>query len=639
MISKMINATKWNFKHKNIVINRKCVHTSKYVFMEKTLSFIIALLFVWNLSSANTSSILVEAESFTRTGGWVLDQQSIDQIGSTYLLAHGLGNPCADAETSISFPNAGEYHVWVRTREWSTTKSRQDAPGKFQVLINNVALDTIFGVQKPEWNWQYGGKVKLAEAKLKVALHDLTGFEGRCDAIILSTNKNLIEHQSLDPLLQLRKKLSKSTGKVHQISENYDLVVVGGGIAGITTSLTAARLGLKVALVHNRPVLGGNNSSEIKVPMAGDLNMLPYEHLGDITRELHPKEKSGISAMNDMLKLDLILAEKNIDLYLETHVFDAFVKSGKIREITARNIQSNEEFTLEGALFADCTGDGNLGFLASADYKQGRESKAETGETLAPENPDSLVLGATLHWASEKANQPVPFPECPWALHFTEENCQNATAASWNWETGFQYDMVNNAEFIRDHMFRAIYGNWAYQKNFASNKEKYKNYKLNSMGYILGKRESRRLLGDYIFSENDIREGIELEDACVPSRWGIDLHYPDPKNSKYFPQHEFRSVAFHEKKQIHPVCLLPYRSLYSHNISNLFMAGRCVSMTHIAHAMFRVQNTTGMMGEVVGMAAFIATKNKTTPRGVYHSHLEEFKMLLATGIKKKISFK
>ena len=607
--------------------------------MKKKSSFVIILFFVWHLLSAKTSSILIEAESFTRTGGWVLDQQSIDQIGSTYLLAHGLGNPCADAETLVKCSKAGEFHIWVRTREWSTTKSSQYAPGKFQVIINNITLDTIFGIQKPEWNWQYGGKVQLAEKEFKIALHDLTGFEGRCDAIIFSTDKSLIENQSVDPLLQLRAKLRNATKKVHQISENYDLVVVGGGIAGITASLTAARLGLKVALVHNRPVLGGNNSSEIKVPMAGDLNMLPYERLGDVTRELNPNEKTGISATDDMLKLDLVLAEKNIYLYLETHVFGASVKSGKIREITVRNIQTNEEFTLKGALFADCTGDGNLGFLVSADYKQGRESKSETGETLAPENPDSLVLGATLHWASEKANHPVPFPECPWALQFTEENCQNATAASWSWETGFQYDMVNNTEFIRDNMFRAIYGNWAYQKNFANNKEKYKNHKLNSMGYILGKRESRRLLGDYIFSENDIREGIELEDACVSSRWGIDLHYPDPKNSKYFPQHEFRSVAFHEKKQIHPVCLLPYRSLYSRNISNLFMAGRCVSMTHIAHAMFRVQNTTGMMGEVVGMAAFIATRYKTIPRDVYQNHLNELKTLLTNGIKGSVKLK
>jgi len=284
-------------------------------------------------------------------------------------------------------------------------------------------------------------------------------------------------------------------------------------------------------------------------------------------------------------------------------------------------------------LFADCTGDGNLGYLAGADSKYGRESIKETGESLAPEVTDCLVLGATLHWKTEQNSKPVNFPDCPWALTFTEESCQNSLESAWNWETGFQYDMVNEVELIRDNMFRAIYGNWAFQKNHSKEREKYENYSLSWIGYILGKRESRRLLGDIIYSQSDIDQGINYSDGCVTSSWGIDLHYPDPINSEYFQGYEFRSTAKHAQKETHPICSLPYRCLYSRNISNLFMAGRCVSQTHIAHGMFRTQHTTGMMGEVVGCASWLCKEHKSMPRKIYTTYWNEMKHLLERGIK------
>ena len=623
---------------KKNIDNKKIYHLTKFLFR------FLVVLFSAGFSANNLMAqkpIWIEAEDFKNPGGWVIDQQSIDQIGSSYLLAHGIGVPCKNAVTEVGFQKTGRYHVWVRTRNWAAAPVRSQSAGRFTLEINGQVLDSIFGQDKPEWNWHYGGAVEIQKLKTEVSLHDLTGFDGRCDAIVFSTNKDLISHQSEETLLGWRKKavcFPKAPGK----SGQFDLVVVGGGVAGITASVSAARLGMKVALIHNRPVPGGNNSSEIGVPMVSDLNIAPYPNLGNLTRQLDEYNNTldqKLEIKSDQAKLDFILNEPNITFFPEMHVIRAKVTNGKIRSITAQNIRSNREELISGKLFADCTGDGNLGFLAGADSRYGRESKNETGESLAPEKSDSLVLGASLFWNTVDRQQPVSFPECPWALSFSAQSCQQAFGGAWNWETGFQYDMVNRVEFIRDNMLRAIYGNWSFQKNNPQFREKYKNYSLDGVGYVLGKRESRRLMGDVVYSQTDIDDGLEYPDACVSSRWGIDLHYPDPKNSKFFEGNEFRSVSTHTLKNVHPIRTLPLRCLYSRNIDNLFIAGRCASMTHIAHGMFRCQHTTGMMGEVVGMAAWLCMRNNTIPREIYLKHLGEMKKLLAKGIQRKQSIK
>ncbi|MDR1523853.1 MAG: FAD-dependent oxidoreductase [Tannerella sp.] len=574
--------------------------------------------------SAKEQFIVIEAENFANTGTWAVDHQSIDRIGSSYLLAHGLGKPCVDAETFAVCPEQGAYHVWVRTREWSGSGLTDKAPGRFQVYINGTPLDTVFGMGKTEWNWHYGGKIQLPASTFKVSLRDLTGFEGRCDAIIFSTGDGLISHQSEDPLIDLR----KLNGKPEKHTKHYDLVVTGGGLAGISAAIVAARQGLKVALIHNRPVLGGNNSPEIRIPVSGDLNCPPYTKLGNVTKALENPEKNGDWERNGAWKKEIILREKNIDLFLEMHVTDVAVKKNKIKSVTARHIRTNKLLRFKGKLFADCTGDGVIGYLAGADYRTGRESGSETGESLAPEKSDSLVLGASIFWNSGKSNTPVDFPGCIWALPFREESCQHVLSSAWNWEGGFQHDMAADVELIRDNLFLAIYGNWSFQKNHSVKKKQYAAYILSEMAYVLGKRESRRLMGDYVYSEHDIRSNDMLPDGLIPSKWGIDLHYADPVNEIFFSDKAFRSVAVHEQKQTHPVRYLPYRSLYSRNIRNLFMAGRCTGMTHVAHGMFRTQATTGMTGEVVGMAAFLCRKYGLTPRQVYFSRLNELKTLL-----------
>ena len=600
-------------------------------------------------------SVFIEAESFTHTGGWVIDQQSIDQMGSSYLLAHGLGVPVENAVTLIDVPLNGEFRIWVRTRDWVAPWGKPGSPGKFQLLINQKPLETIFGTEGAEWHWQDGGSLNLEKGKAEIALRDLTGFAGRCDAILLTTDKQLIPPNAIEELTQFRRKHLGLADKPENAGD-FDLVVVGGGMAGITTAISAARLGIKVALIQNRPVLGGNNSSEVRVGLSGLIFQEPYPGLGKVVDEVgsvghwtlweanrdpeaerskrilevianNPEKKihnaGPYTNYGDDKKLSVIENEENIQLFLNTHV-SAVKKSGdRILSVTGKDIRTGKELEFKGQLFADCTGDGNLGFLAGADFRMGRESKAETGETNAPENDDDLVMGTSVQWYAEKSNIMSSFPECPWAIQFTEETCQHLTRGDWNWETGFLWDQVNDIEFIRDYGLRAVYGNWAFLKNNSREKEKYQVYRLEWVAYIGGKRESRRIMGDIVLKEQDILNKVSYPDASFTTTWTIDLHYPVALDG--FEEEPFLSKAHNTK--IDPYAV-PYRCLYSRNIGNLFMAGRNISVTHVALGTVRVMRTTGMMGEVVGMAAFLAKKHNTSPRGVYENHLDELKELM-----------
>ena len=207
----------------------------------------------------------------------------------------------------------------------------------------------------------------------------------------------------------------------------------------------------------------------------------------------------------------------------------------RIVAVIARDIRTGKDLRFAAPLFADCTGDGTVGALAGAEYRMGRESWEQTGETLAPQEPDKMTMGTSVQWYTVETLKPRPFPECPWALRFTEQSCERATRGDWNWETGLNKDQIADFESIRDHGLRAVYGNWAFLKNHSKDKAKYANRQLSWVAYIAGKRESRRLLGDVILTQQDVQEQRPYPDAFVTTTWSIDLHYPDPANTKHFP--------------------------------------------------------------------------------------------------------
>jgi hypothetical protein len=578
------------------------------------------------------NSLFLEAENFEIKGGWVVDQQFMDLMGSSYLMAHGMGVPVADAVTTAEFPSTGEYTVFVRTFNWTSPWYDGEGPGKFELVVNGKKTDLVLGASGSEWFWQKAGKVTVENKNTTLALHDLTGFDGRVDAIYF-TKGNTPSPNELATLEEFRKKQPGIPGKPENAGE-FDLVVIGGGVAGTAASISAARLGLKVALIQDRPVLGGNNSSEVRVHLGGRIKVDPFPALGDVVKEIGPTRGGNAQPAEyyeDEKKMEMVLAEDNISLFTSFRAFDVKMKGSQISEVYAKHIETLEEMAFFAPLFADCTGDGTIGFLAGADYAMGREGRDEFGEPTAPEEPDSMTMGASVQWYSVETEKPVDFPVFEYGVDFNEENMEKVTMGEWTWETGMNFNQITEFERIRDYGLLVVYSNWSYLKNFSSVKDEYKNRKLEWVAYIAGKRESRRLLGDYILKEQDLTDYVVYPDATAPTTWTIDLHYPDPENSKHFPEQEFKSIAVHKK--IHPYPI-PYRCFYSRNVDNLFMAGRNISVTHVALGTVRVMRTTGMMGEVVGMAASIATKHNTNPRGVYQNHLDELKALIEKGVGK-----
>jgi hypothetical protein len=484
-------------------------------------------------------------------------------------------------------------------------------------------LESKFGVSgSDEWQWYYGGEIDINHTEVELALKDLTGFDGRCDALVFTTDNSFIPPNQPQVLMGFRRAQLGLTEEPTDAGK-YDLVVIGGGMAGTCAAISGARQGLKVALIQNRPVLGGNNSSEVRVHLMGDIDKNYYPKLGRIVDELDNGDPGNGNPDGDLYgderKLAVARAEENLSLFLNTHVDQVEMKDGQIAAVIGRDIASNQEYRFSGSLFADCTGDGTVGHLAGADYRAGRESRAETGESLAPEEADNFTLGTSNLWASVEVDSPTSFPETPWAIQFSDEYHIDEPKADWQWETGFgNFNTITEAEQIRDHNLRAIYGNWSYLKNQKA--DKYANHELAWVAYIGGKRESRRLLGDHILTQMDIQDGVMYPDGLVTATWTIDLHFPNAENSKYFPGEEFFAATKHIKVQPYTI---PYRCLYSRNVPNLFMAGRDISTTHVAFGSTRVMRTCGMMGEAVGYAASVCRKYNVLPRTVYEQHLDE----------------
>lgn len=599
--------------------------------MKKTLILLAMLVAVMRLTANNITSVLIEAENFSTKGGWVIDQQFMDQMGSPFLMAHGLGKPVADASTKVSFPTTGTYKVFVRTRNWVGYWTDKETPGKFKVLINDKPLQVIFGTQDTEWSWQYGGTVKIKEREVKIALHDLTGFNGRCDAILFTNDPSFRPENTPEELASFRKK-ALGLPEEPESAGKFDLVVVGGGMAGTCAALSAARLGLKVALIQDRPVLGGNNSSEVRVHLGGRIYLPPYPALGNLVNEIGPVKGGNAqpaSFYEDQKKLDAVVAEKNITLFLNYHANGVDKKGDLITAVRASHIENSKQLRFEAPLFADCTGDATIGALAGADFMMGREGKSNYAEPTAPEVKDKMIMGSSVQWYSEESSQPEMFSDITWGLGFNEKSVQVVKMGEWTWETGMRYDQIKDFERIRDYGLMVVFSNWSYLKNHFSDSEKYKNSQLKWVAYVAGKRESRRLIGDLVLREQDLTEIVNYPDGTAPTSWTIDLHYPDPKNTQFFPGEEFLSIAKHKPIYPYPI---PYRCLYSRNINNLFMAGRNISVTHVALGTVRVMRTTGMMGEVVGMAAAICKNHGALPRKVYETYLSELQDLMAKGI-------
>ena len=370
----------------------------------------------------HAASCLVEAECFSHKGGWSVDQQFMDQMGSPYLLAHGMGEPVADAYTEVTFPELGDYYVYVRNYNWTAPWKSAPGPGRFSLLVDGKPTASPLGAEGSTWIWQAAGKVSIDRLRATVCLHDLTGFDGRCDAIYFTTAADDVPPAELAALDAFRRK-ALGMAEIVPLAGTYDLVVIGGGVAGISAAVSAARLGCKVAIVNDRPVLGGNNSSEVRVHLGGRLESGPYKALGDLQKEFGPtREGNAQPASNyaDEKKAALVAGEPNITLYASCRATAVEMEGTRIRRVIIQHIERGEEMALAAPLFADCTGDGTIGYLAGADYRMGRESESEFAEPTAPQQADAMTMGASVQWYSEDAGKPTAFLEFSYGVAFNE---------------------------------------------------------------------------------------------------------------------------------------------------------------------------------------------------------------------------
>ena len=578
----------------------------------------ISLFVLLTALPVHAQDILLEAESFNNLGGWVVDPQFIDQMGSSYVLAHGLGKPVKDAETSFMVFKKGNYNVWVRTMNWAP--GNWEAPGRFQLKLNDLLFTEILGT-KSGWTWQYAGQIPLIKGIHHMSLVDLTGFDGRCDAIYLSTKT---EAPPAEPL-----KLAGWRQDVLQLPDSpgqelyFDLVITGGGIAGCATAIAAAEQGMNVVIIHDRPVLGGNASGEIRVHTLGI-----YGHFERILRMLdtqHYPNGDPKALEEDAKRMANIMKYNNIHLYLNWRAYNAYSENGLIQYVDARQTHTGDRIRFMAPYFVDCTGDGWIGYWAGAEYSYGRESVdtyrenwEKHGELWSPEKADNLVMGSSILWRSHELDSVADFPEVHWAMEVAQEYAESN--GEWQWEfSRNDLHQVNDAEQIRDHMLKAIYGSFYNEKQKPGNE----NLALEWVSYLLGKRESRRLVGDHIYTFNDIRDQVKFPDSVVTEEREVDVHYQQDLLDPEKP--DFLSEALYYRVDRY---YIPYRSLYSKNINNLFMAGRCFSCSHVGLGGPRVMRTTGQMGAAVGYAASICSKYNITPREVYQNYLEEYMRLV-----------
>ncbi len=541
------------------------------------LGLTVGLMLTLGAASAQSQEIEIPAGRFNE-GGWKLDVQFMQEMGSPYLLAHGLGSPVPDATAHVEIPEEGSWHVFVRTRQWV------EGAGHFKVLINGKALAPIFGKGATDWSWVSAGAVTLPKGRARVALRDLDGFDGRCAGIVLK-KENIPPQSTLS-----------AVGDKPAETKSYDFVVVGGGLAGCCAAVSAARAGLKVALVQDRPVPGGNASSEVRVWSAGEIRY-------PLVNELRGKfmNMRAENAFSDSDRIALLEREENLTCHYFHRAFGVTKDGAKIASVLALDVKGNRVVEFRAPLFCDTTGDGWVGYWAGADYRIGREGKDETGESYAPEKGDRMTLGSSLMWASAKATFDIPF-SAPWAEPYA---CGlSKLNGDWNWEFGLTDDIFTRGEYIRDRVLLAIFGAFSNAKKRPENAH----YKLVTCPFVLGKRESRRLMGDWILKEQDITEKRFFDDAVATGSWSIDLHYTLDEKIPFLTYCEQPHFGRY---------WIPYRTLYSRNVPNLFMAGRCFSCTHVGLGSPRVMNTLAQLGCAVGEAAALCTKGGYSPRELY----------------------
>ncbi|MGD7787157.1 FAD-dependent oxidoreductase [Propionibacteriaceae bacterium Y1700] len=414
-----------------------------------------------------------------------------------------------------------------------------------------------------------------------------------------------------------------------------DVTVAGGGLAGVCAAIAAARQGATVSLIQNRPVLGGNSSSEVRVWVCGATAHGAQQYaretgiMGELWLENQFTNPDGNPYYWDLAVLEAVNAEPNITLYLNTEVMAASAhdEDGRrvVDEITGWMIGSERRLKFTSDVFIDCTGDGLVGHLVGADHRTGRERRSDFDESWAPEVPDNNTLGSTILFYSKDVGHPVKFVPPSFAVDITETaipdrrviNVEHNGCAYWWIEWGGELDVVADNERIRDELQGVVYGIWNHIKN--SGRFDADNLTLEWIGSVPGKREYRRFIGDHTLTQHDILGQTEFDDRVAFGGWSIDLHPPGGVYAS-----ERGSKHWHADGNYH----VPLRSLYSRNVENLWMAGRNISASHVAFGSTRVMATCAVLGEAAGLGAALALREGVTPRALATSALDTLRRAL-----------
>jgi len=412
---------------------------------------------------------------------------------------------------------------------------------------------------------------------------------------------------------------------MRNIKHEVDFCVVGGGLAGMCAAIAAARHGLKVLLMQDRPVLGGNASSEIRMWVCGARGENNRETgiIEEISLENLYRNPLGNYSIWDSILWEKVYLEENITLLLNCSCNDVAMEGSTIKAVKGWQLTTQTWHTVEAKLFADCSGDSILAPLTGAEYRHGREARGEFNESIAPEEADEKTMGMSLLIQARETASKQDFIPPPWAYKYTREedlpfrDHDVRTSNFWWIELGGEQHTIYDTEEIRDELLKVAFGVWDHIKNYGDHGAD--NWVLDWVGFLPGKRESRRYVGDHILTQNDVRAGGKFPDIIAYGGWPMDDHHPGGMNYPGEP------TIFHPAPSPYGI---PYRCVYSKNISNLMFAGRNISTTHSALSSTRVMATCAILGQAVGTAASIALKNSLTPRGVYQERIGELQQML-----------
>lgn len=439
-------------------------------------------------------------------------------------------------------------------------------------------------------------------------------------------------------------------GKFKEVSHEVDFCVVGGGMPGLTAAVVAARHGAKVALMHERPVLGGNASSECRVHVCGadihnkikhmrETGLLEEIRLDNLLRN-HQRSYS----MWDTLLYEKVRTEPNITMLLNCSCLDAAMDGGRIRSVTGWQLTTETMHTVSAKIFADCSGDGILAPLTGAQFRMGREARSEYDESIAPEKADSRTMGMTCLFHAKECAEPQPFEPPAWAHRYDkcEQIPYGVNSHKW-WHMGYwwielggEHHSIHDTEYLRDELLKITFGVWDHIKNRCKHSPEAVNWAVDWIQFLPGKRESRRYVGAHVLSQKEVEAGGKFDDLVAYGGWTMDDHHP---------------AGFHAVKLGAPATIfhhapspygIPYRALYSRNVPNLMFAGRDASCTHAAMSSTRVMGTGCSMAQAVGIAAAMAVKRGALPADILSSVKELQQKLLRDdaylpGIKQEFS--